>query len=189
MNSLNGLRVDIPHSIRSFLTREFAKLSLVTGERVWNAGDTPDRVIYVESGMLRSFYPQENGRDLTKHFYVSADFVLPFATFRTGMPIRYAVEAIEESVVFVGSLATLTDAVRTDETVRAFYYRLVEHTLYLKERRSESLLVDSPEQRYREFQTLFPEVAERARAYMIASYIGVTPEALSRIKARIDLDQ
>lgn len=99
------------------------------------AGDTPSQIAFVCSGLLRSFYNTDDGREW----------------------------------------------IERDLAVKQCYYTLIESSLYEKERRSESLLLDSPLERYRYFQQRFPAVERKARGYMIASYIGITPEALCRL--------
>ncbi len=96
-----------------------------------------------------------------------------------------AVQAIGAARVLRLPREALLAAYGADHAVERFGRLMIEEALVGSQRRSANLLTLTPDERYRRFVETRPEVARRVPQYLIASYLGITPEALSRIRGRI----
>jgi len=107
------------------------------------------------------------------------------AAFLEQRPATQSFEALETCEVLCVPRAALYAAYDSDHAIERFGRLMLEAALTGSQRRAGSLLTLNPEQLYRRFVETRPEVARRVPQYLIASYLGITPEALSRIRGRI----
>ena len=101
------------------------------------------------------------------------------------IPAQQNFEALETSSIVALPRAVLNAGYDQDHAIERFGRLMLEEALIGSQRRVSRLLVLQPEERYRIFVETRPEVARRVPQYLIASYLGLTPESLSRIRRRI----
>ncbi len=154
------------------------------------AGEVCDELLFIHRGAFR-YYLIAEGKDYTKDFSPERSFCTAFTSFMTRTPSQIFVGALEEAVVSVWQAADFFEAVESSIPWQRLL-RLMAQQLYVrKEQREISLLVDDARGRYerflREFPTLssFTDVEQRVPQHMIAAYLGVTPETLSRVRRSI----
>ncbi|QEC40663.1 Crp/Fnr family transcriptional regulator [Pseudobacter ginsenosidimutans] len=148
-------------------------------------GDVCKNIIFVEKGALREYSLDESGREHILQFALEGWAISDLYSFLTGEPATYAIDAIEDSeLVLIGKSAheELLVKCRAYET----FTRLNITGAYLAmQKRLTSTTSASLEERYEAFVALYPHIAERVPQHMIASYLGLTPETLSRVRKRI----
>ena len=147
-------------------------------------GETERYLSFVEEGIIRLYIPKlEN--DITFAFVFENSFISAYDSFLTQLPSSYAVETITQTVLWRLSYHDLQ--VIYDETaIGNKMGRKASEDLFLKKTKRElSFLNDTAEERYVKLFSERPEVIQRIPLKYIASYIGVTPQALSRIRKRI----
>ena len=147
-------------------------------------GETEYFLSFIESGTVRLYIPKiEN--DLTFGFVFNNAFVSAYDSFLTQTPSKYAIQAVEETTVWRLTYDDL-QAVYSETKVGNLIGRKASEELFLiKSKRELSLLKDTAEERYLNLFTERPELIRSIPLKYIASYIGVTPQALSRIRKRI----
>lgn len=148
-----------------------------------HAGDTAQRVGFVAQGLFRMVY-HVDGEERTKDFQHEGQFTGSLASLLIGTPARFSVVAMEPSVLLEirrEQLFDLSDRFPVWDRMRRNY---AEHLFLYKEAREASLLLDSHEERYLQFRRERPDLLQRVPLKHIASYLGMTPEALSRIRRR-----
>ena len=159
--------------------------TVARGEHLLVAGDRAEHLYQIVRGLLRYYVVDADGEERTGQFFDEGMVVTDVASFVAGAPATQSIEALEETEVLRIPRAALYTAYDTDHAVERFGRLAIEQALMGAQRRSASLLVASPAERYRSFVTMRPEVARRVPQYLVASYLGITPEALSRIRRRI----
>jgi CRP-like cAMP-binding protein len=160
-------------------------VALRKGDHLLRLGDQAEHVYFVNRGLLRYYFlDAASGTERTGQFFDEGQAVTGVDSFLTGRPSRTSFEAIEPSEVLRLPRDVLTEAYDRDHAVERYGRLMVQQALTGSQLRAERLLTLSPEDRYRTFVTTRPEVARRVPQYLIASYLGITPEALSRIRAR-----
>ncbi|MEO0627958.1 MAG: Crp/Fnr family transcriptional regulator [Bacteroidota bacterium] len=147
------------------------KITIKKGDILQAIGDLNTKVYQVEKGLLRSYCIDQKGKE---HIFMFAPEGWTIAdTVDSQVPAELFIDAIEHTVVRVYK----KDIDREDRNVAKFIRRL--HVL---QKRVIMLMSYSAIQRYDHFMETYPEIAQRVPQRMIASYLGITPEALSKVK-------
>lgn len=147
-------------------------------------GQTEDYLSFVEAGILRYYIPKiEN--DLTFAFVFDDNFACAYDSFLTREPLTYQVETLAQTTLWQLKYADLQAIYNETEIGNKIGRIASEHLFLIKLKRELSLLNETAEQRYLNLFTEQPHLLQRIPLKYIASYIGVTPQALSRIRKRI----
>ena len=157
--------------------------SLQKGEHLFREGDPGNALYFVRKGLLRYYYLAD-GVEHTGQFFDEGKFVGDVFALTTGAPGLQNIDALEPSEVLVIPTSTLMTSYDADHAFERFGRRVMEEAMAGSQARTASLLKLSPEERYSRFVAMRPEVARRVPQYVVASYLGITPEALSRIRRR-----
>lgn len=166
----------------SFLEkRVFAKKSSLLKE-----GETENYISFIEKGKVRLFISkEEEEKDITFGFCFQGEFVSAYDSFLTQSASQYEVEALSDTVLWSISYPHLQEVYRSTTTGNTMGRFIAERLFLLKSKREQSLLNESSKQRYLNIFKDRPHLLEQIPLKYIASYIGVTPQALSRIRKRI----
>lgn len=152
-------------------------------EFILTEGATCDFIAFVGEGMFRFYYVDEGNEKVTAFFF-PGDFVSNYRSFITGQPSDHNIESMKESVVYKvmkKDLLKLYDQYPAIDRLG----RLIAENLYLTvAKRLDEFLYSSPEERYRNLQNRNSKLLQEVPQYMLASYLGVKPETLSRIRMR-----
>ncbi len=158
---------------------EFPKKALLL-----QVGQTEKYLSFVERGIIRFYIPKED-QDLTFTFVFNNEFVSAYDSFLTQLPAHYNVEALSDIVLWRLSYKDLQDIYAQTEIGNTIGRHASEQLFMEKSKRELSLLNETAEQRYRNLFTEQPHLIQKIPLKYLASYIGITPQALSRIRKRI----
>lgn len=147
-------------------------------------GEPATRFAVVLSGWLRHFYVDAKGKESVKAFRGPLEVSGPYAEILQRRPSRTFIEALTDTELFVFEVAEVDAAAERSLELQRLVRRFVEVQFVAKEQREYEFLMLSAEERYRQLCTTFPELVAVLPQYQLASYIGITPVALSRIRAR-----
>ncbi len=140
---------------------------------------------YIASGCLRTFDIDENGSEVILQFSVEDWWVSDIGSFHDRTPSLLYIEAIEDSELLMlnpsSKEALLT---RVPQFERVFRLMIQRHLSAL-ERRLIRTIAKTAEERYVEFIKQYPDIASRVPQHYIASYLGMTPEFLSKVRRRM----
>jgi CRP-like cAMP-binding protein len=161
----------------------FQPLLLKKGDYFVQQGQVCQQVGFIQTGLMRYFVNQD-GDEKIYSFGLENDFVCDYESFLSEQPSRRAVQAIEDSSLVVISSASL-QRLFSELTYGEKFGRVVIEQIFVKTiGQLVSLYTDSPEARYQAFLDEYPSLSARITQYHIASYVGVKPQSLSRIRAR-----
>lgn len=161
------------------LKQEFPKKTLLL-----KAGQTENYLSFIEEGIVRFYIPKEES-DFTFSFSFANAFVSAYDSFLAQLPSTYHVETLTETILWRLTYKDL-QAIYAETEIGNTIGRNASEGLYLENfRREISLLTDTAEQRYLKLFTEQPQLIQKIPLKYIASYIGITPQALSRIRRRI----
>jgi CRP-like cAMP-binding protein len=148
-------------------------------------GDVCKTIAFIEKGALRAYSVDDNGNEHIIQFGLEGWIISDLYSFLTGEPATYNIDAIEDAeLVLINKLAheELLQKVPKYET----FTRLNITGAYLAmQKRLTSIISFTLEERYASFIALYPDIVQRVPQHMIASYMGLTPETLSRVRRRI----
>ena len=157
---------------------------LVKGEHFLRAGDPATEVAVVASGLLREYFDLNGGSEGTKAFIVEGEFTGSLADLISGRPSRASIVAEEPSRVLVSSFAAYRELPDASREWEGFALRSAHALLLRKAEREYELLGLTAEERYATFADRFPGLEARIAAKHVASYLGITPVHLSRLRRR-----
>ena len=160
---------------------------LTKGDHMLRAGNVADEVFFVHKGLLRYYFNDQNddGQERTGQFFDEGIVVTDTESFLAKVPATQNFEALEKSSIVVLPRNVLEAGYDADHSIERFGRLMLQEALIGSQRRASRLLTLQPEDRYRRFIESRPEVARRVPQYLVASYLGLTPESLSRIRKRI----
>lgn len=150
---------------------------------ILSEGEVCDFTAFIVKGMFR-FYRVIGGTDTITGFFFDGDFVTNYRSFLTGRPSDHFIEAMEDAVVHKINLHQLRSLYDKHQAIERLG-RLIAEKLYLiVAERLDSFMFASPAERYQSLMERNSQLLQDVPQYMIASYLGVKPETLSRIRKR-----
>ncbi|HEU5077020.1 MAG TPA: Crp/Fnr family transcriptional regulator [Polyangiaceae bacterium] len=170
----------IPHFDE--FTALFRPRSLDRGAFLVRAGETSEAVAFVSSGVARMFYTRRDGKEFNKGFVSPPDFVSALEALITKMPTTLSIQALSPMQLLVASYGELSRFYDRDIYWQRAGRLIVERVYVKKARREASLLMDSAAERYADFLAEHHAALDQVADYHIAAYLGITPEALSRLR-------
>ncbi|MDJ1470600.1 Crp/Fnr family transcriptional regulator [Cytophagaceae bacterium DM2B3-1] len=148
-------------------------------------GEMEDKIALVLKGSFRQFYTKD-GEEKTTYFYFENHLMSSYISILQNQPSLLTIEALEDSEVLCFSAQTLQNLYTNYPVYQIFGRKLAEYLAVGLEIRMVSLLMDSPEERYIGLlKSNKKKILERIPQHYIASYLGITPVSLSRIRNRI----
>lgn len=157
------------------------------GENFIRAGQSPRTIGFVTKGLFRYFYASEEGSEFTKGFFDKGSIISSYDAILENSPSHYTIEALENSVIEIVQYNKFRQLFSEDPCWNKFLVALLQKGYLAKVTRERELLLLDAEQRYRAFLKRYPDLQSRIKQHIIASYLGIAPESLSRIRKKIGL--
>jgi CRP-like cAMP-binding protein len=159
---------------------------IAKGASLVDIGDVTHPLYFIHSGTIRyMIILPDTGQDVTKDFSFAPTFAASFGSSVRAQPAQVGIVALTDCVVSIWPLRALTDLFDTHIEWQKLGRRLAEFLYLRKENREIAFLTQTVEQRYDALANAFPVQIDSVPQLHLASYLGVTPESLSRLKARI----
>jgi CRP-like cAMP-binding protein len=151
--------------------------------QILKQGEHCNFIAFIQEGSFRFYFDNEGEEKITAFFF-KGDFVTNYRSFLTGKPSDHCIEALQDSVIYKINLQELQYLYDKHKNIERLG-RLIAENLYLKvANRLDSFMFQSPADRYKDLIERNSRLLQEIPQYMIASYLGVKPETLSRIRAR-----
>lgn len=186
---------DIVHAIGQFtdLTEseisEFTKIARIKSfeEKSYfvREGQIPTEFGFVLSGLFRYVYISDKGKEFTKGFMREKSFISSYSAMISKTSSFFFIEAIEQSKVMIISNNEWEKLKTKNPKWNLLLVSLLEKGYAIKEKREREFLLLNAESRYKIFLQEYPNLENRVKQNMIASYLGITPIALSRIRKKM----
>jgi len=168
-----------------FIRTVFIPRTLRAGESLHQAGKVAKHAVFVASGCLRSYVIDSGGKEHIVMFAPENWWLADSISLATKTPSQYFVDAIEDSDILMIDPESHEKLVeRVPGYAAAFRKGLQKHAA-TKDQRIVKSLSSSAEERYLDFLTTYPSIATRVPQWMVASYLGVSPETISRIRKKL----
>jgi hypothetical protein len=143
-----------------------------------------NEIHYVPYGNYRGFI-NKDGEEITTHFYFGPTFLADYLSYRTKQRTKHNIQAFQDGIYYSANFDELEALGETSLELTRFFLKFFQAVYLYKEQRAVSFVNDSPEERYQNFFKIRPKVIEQMPLKYIASYLGMTPETLSRIRNKI----
>ena len=166
------------------LAQVMEPMKLAKGEVFIKEGDIARYVHYVEQGMVRQFY-FKNKRDLTEHISYEGNVVICLESYIRLEPTRLMAEAIEPSLLWRISKENFYRLGEQFREIELLYHKVFEYSLLASQHKADNTRFETARDRYRILMEKHPEIIRRAPMMHIASFLQMTPETLSRVRASL----
>ncbi len=155
------------------------------GAIIFNQGDASDDLYFVETGLLKAFYVTIEGKEFVKSFIREGNVIGSLTALMSNDNCSFSLVALEPCSLHRIKFSELTQTAEKDITMANIFIKLLFNFSMKKERREYEFLCLSAEERYQLIKEQTPDLLDRVTQNDIARYLGITPVALSRIRARI----
>lgn len=172
--------LDILESI--IVPQKYAK-----GEMVLKEGDICRQFLYIDKGLVRQFY-FKHGKEVTEHLGQEHTIVMCIESLFKEEPTKLQVEALEPTTVYALPKADLERVAMHNVNIQILYRKMLEESLIVSQIHADLVRFETAQDRYKKLCKLCPQVVLRAPLVYIASYLQMTPETLSRVRASTLLD-
>ena len=163
--------------------RLFSPQAFKKGMYFAETGEYPTDLAFVASGVFRAFYRNESGVEYNKTFFCKNTLMAPLSALVLETENFINLQALVDSDLLVANYKGLTHLYDNYPCIERFARKIIEIEWCKKEERELRLVLNSAEERYDHFLKEHPELENQIPQYHIASYLGITPVALSRIRA------
>ncbi|RDW21296.1 cyclic nucleotide-binding protein [Oceanobacillus arenosus] len=160
------------------------------GTHLIRQGDDPTiKCYFVLQGCVRQYTIDESGKEVTANFYTEEQAILTFTFQDLSQSSKYALTCLEDSIMVVGDFDTEKEMYNQYSELETMTRQMME--IYLGQAQNEftAFISSTPEERYKSIMSKRPDLVTRVPQHQLASYLGITPESLSRIKKRMNQDK
>lgn len=163
-----------------FSVKRYAK-----GQTILLKGGVSKHIYFVEKGLLRFYTLDEIGKEHILQFAPENWWLTDRNNLCSDEPSEYFIDAYEESIVVLLNHNFIEKAAAISTEFTAFHERMLQRHIKQLYRRINLLISTPAKESYLEFLKTYPNIILRVPQWMIASYMGITPEALSRIRKEL----
>lgn len=182
---VKALSPDLNDMEISDLLKELNPVAYKKNSVLVKQGDVASKCYFILKGCLRLFFIDAEGNEYTSGFFIENESLTILDSYRFNKPSPYGIECIEDCFLIEGSVRDEEEMKNQNAVVGQIIQRGLEEELNKNQTEQALLRSLTPEKRYIEFLNKRPGLAARVSQYQLASYLGMKPESLSRIKRRL----
>lgn len=189
------MKEDLIHYIKSIININdnelssivscFKPLKLSKNELLLNGGQASQRTFFVGKGCLRIFFINEEGHDATRYFAFEKQFATALVSFITSEPSEEFIQAVEPTEVLYITHQDFHTLLNTIPQWETFYRKYLEKAYVTNTNRLMSFLTQDATKKYRLLLDDNPIMVRRLPNKLVASYLNISQETLSRLKSKI----
>jgi CRP-like cAMP-binding protein len=179
-------------AITSVSVESWDKFAMLFQPRILEKGDyfirdghVAKELGFLETGIMRVFYRNDKGVEYNKHFFVNPCLIGGYASLITKQPAQINQQALTDCTLLVAPYSEIQALYATHHDIERAARIIAEYHFVQKEQREIEIVLLDAEKRYRIFQQEFPHLEQHIPQYHIASYLGITPTQLSRIRKKL----
>lgn len=162
----------------------FQPWSLARKQCCQQEGERVQHIYFAETGLLRGYYLKE-GNEITSNFYFGPTLLGDVVALREQAPTQLNIQALEDCAMGRAKLADIDQISPKYPIIYRLFMVFFERLYTFNHKRQLSFIYDSPTERYLKLMSERPKVMAQVPQHYIASYLGIQPESLSRIRKRI----
>ena len=162
-------------------------IKFAKGEMILKEGEVCKNIYYIEHGLIRQFY-FKNGKQITEHLGEDRTIFMCIESLFREEPTKLQVEALESTLVFALPKHRLEQVALHNVNIQILYRKILEESLIISQKHADLVRFETAQDRYKKMCKMNPQVILRAPLVYSASYLQMTPETLSRVRASTVLD-
>lgn len=156
--------------------KEIKKKSIILSE-----GNICREVFFINKGLLRIFFVDNNGEEKTFHFALEKTFATDYKSFLKEIPSNYSIQAMEDTQVLVMSFDMILGGYKMFTNGEKLGRLLAEDYFCMFNDKIQAMYTQTPLERYNDLACSFPKIFQRVPQHLIASYLNISPVHLSRL--------
>jgi CRP-like cAMP-binding protein len=168
----------------AIFTSVFSELEIKKYGSFAKKGEFSKRIAFVESGILRAYYSNDRGEEYNKTFFTEGSFVGAYSSLVSGEQNLIDIDCLTDCSLYVAEFQRITLLYDKYPKIERLARILAEYFFVRKEKREIELVTLEAKERYAIFQKEHPNLEQLIPQYHIASYLGITPTQLSRIRSK-----
>lgn len=180
-----GSRIPLTKKDWAAWERFFVPRSIRKRQFFVQAGEVCTQFAFVNSGCLRQYSTDARGEEHVIQFGIRDWWIGDMQSFITGEPAAYSIDAVQDTEILLIGRESREQLLGSAPGAERFFRLLLEAHYLATNRRIEALLRSSAEERYLAFLKTYPALVEEIPQGQIASYLGITPQSLSRIRREL----
>ena len=166
------------------LSEKFTTQLLKKGDMIVRNGEVCRYVSFINKGLVRIYYIVD-GKEINTGFICENEYISEYTSFLTRQPAAQNLDVLEDTELINLTYNDMQLLYKSNPVFEIFGRKIAEYLFILTSMQTTQLLILSPEARYKNLLTQQQHIIQRVPQYMIASYIGITPEHLSRIRKKM----
>jgi CRP-like cAMP-binding protein len=146
-------------------------------------GEVSKKAYFIEKGCIRLWF-NNNGKEITFQFFFEGEGVSSIESFNADLPSLFTIETLEPCIIHAIKKKDFTTVVSASPEISKDIQKHILERLIFYQKLFLSRIKDNPQKRYEELVDNYPKILQRVPQHYIASYLGITPVSLSRIRNR-----
>lgn len=167
--------------LNDFLSQAITK-TFKRQETLSQPNATPNEIFFINKGLIRVLITDNLGTENTIHFALENQFIADYSNFIQKTPSIYSLQTLEETQVVILPRAAIEWGYKNLREGQKMGRLIAEYYFIYQDDRIKNMYERTPKQRYDSITDVFPNIHNRVPQHMIASYLGITPVHLSRLK-------
>lgn len=165
-------------------TSLFSEIQLKKNEYFVKEGGFPLKLAFVLTGVMRAFFRNKSGSEYNKTFFSPIHFAAAYSSITTQQKNLINIQCLTDCTLLVADFNQLTSLYADHPKFESLARIMAEYKFAIKEKREIELVTLEASERYKIFKKEHPNLENLINQYHIASYLGITPTQLSRIRAK-----
>jgi CRP-like cAMP-binding protein len=187
MNSLQAYvneLIQFSEEEMAVFSKAFSKRLLKKDTYFAKEGDYASKLGFVSKGVMRAFFRNKSGYEYNKTFFTPPSFVAAYASITSQQKNLINIQCLTDCTLFIADFRVITALYKDYPKIESLARRLAEYKFAIKEKREIELVTLNASKRYEIFRNEYPHLENQINQYHIASYLGISPTQLSRIRRK-----
>ena len=163
------------------LTEIIVPIEVHKGVEILKQGEVCKYIYYVDKGLIRQFY-FKNNKEVTEHIAYEGGIVMCIESLFKREPSRIAVESLEPARLYALNYDELEKLTHTSYAFCNILFNILKESLILSQQKADTIRFENAKERYTRTKQDHPDIILRAPLHIVASYLQMTPETLSRVR-------
>ena len=178
-------KVNLSEEEEEVIKQYFTPKKLRKKQYLLQEGDVCKHIAFVEKGALKAYVVDDAGAESIIQFALEGWVISDLYSFLTGEPATYNIDALENAELVLISKSAHEELLKKIPKYETYIRLQITGAYIALQKRLTSIISLPLEERYKNFLAVYPNIAQRVPQHMIASYMGLTPETLSRVRSRM----
>lgn len=166
------------------LTSLFSEIKFKKNDYFAKEGEYSSKLAFITKGIIRAFFRNKSGNEYNKTFFTASSFIAAYSSITTKKENLINLQCLTDCTLLVADFEKITSLYNDYPKIERLARILAEYKFAIKEKREIELVTLEARERYEIFKSEHPNLENLVNQYHIASYLGITPTQLSRIRAK-----